>query len=197
MRPEREALLRHLKQFGEKSDRAATAHAEKMLNITADTGLMLWMLIRAMAPRSVLEVGTSNGYSTIWWADAVPDGARLVTLEADQQKLAMARANFQEAGLAGRIELVPGDAREFLKTARARDWDLIFLDADRKRYVNWWPDLFRILAEDGLLVVDNALDKADELEGFRSVVAATSGSRQVLVPIGNGELFIQHDRDLL
>lgn len=68
-----------------------------------------------------------------------------------------------------------------------------FLDAERSEYVRYWPDLTCMLSPEGLLVVDNAVDKAPELENFRRAVAATCGVRQVLVPIGNGELVIQKD----
>lgn len=63
MSPGREVFLSQLKAFGEANDREAASRADKMLNITADTGLFLWMLIRAWKPRRLLEVGTSNGYS--------------------------------------------------------------------------------------------------------------------------------------
>lgn len=192
---ERETFLKHLKKFGEENDRTVATRAEKMLNITGETGLLIGMLIRAWKPGRILEVGTSNGYSTIWWADALTDpGQVLVTLEANPAKVAQAIENFQHVGVADRIQVVPGDAGTFLRTAEEGAWDLIFLDAERSEYVGYWPDLVRILASDGLLIVDNAVDKAAELEDFRRVVADTPGFRQVLMPIGNGELFVQRDR---
>lgn len=194
MNTEREVFLQRLKALGEENDRTAATRAEKMLNITADTGWMLWMFIRAWKPRRILEVGTSNGYSTLWWADALRDPAQvLVTLEVNPDKVGQATQNFQRAGVADRIRVVPGDAGVFLRTSEAGAWDLIFLDAERREYVKYWPDFMRILASDGLLIVDNAVDKAEELTNFRQVVADTSGYRQVLVPIGNGELFIQRE----
>jgi predicted O-methyltransferase YrrM len=194
MNAEREAFLARLKAFGETHDRRVLTRAEKMLNITADTGLFIGMLIRSWKPRRILEVGTSNGYSTIWWADALTDaGQVLVTLEVNPSKLAQAAANFEQAGVADRIHLVPGDAADFLRRSEPDSWDLIFLDAERSEYVRYWPDLTRILTTDGLIIVDNAVDKADELAAFRQVVEGTVGYRQVLVPIGNGELFVQRD----
>lgn len=197
MNRDRETFLRHLKQFGEENDRTAASRAEKMLNITEDTGLMIGMLIRAWKPARILEIGTSNGYSTIWWADALTDaGQRLVTLELNPHKVVQAMENFQRAGVADRIEIVSGDAAAFLQAADADAWNLIFLDAERSHYVGYWSDLIRILAPDGLLIVDNALDKAAELAEFRRLVANTEEFRHVLVPIGNGELFIQRDHPL-
>ncbi len=191
MSPERELFLSRLKAFGEANDRVAASRSDKMLNITADTGLFLWMLIRARKPRRLLEVGTSNGYSTIWWADALNEpGQTLITLEANPKKVVQARANFKEAEVADRIELIEGDAGHFLRAAETASFDWVFLDSERSEYVGWWPDLLRVTAADGLIIVDNAVDKATEIEAFVNVVQSTPGVRQVLVPIGNGELFI-------
>ncbi len=192
MEREREALLERLKRFGEENDARVTDRADKMLNITRDTGLLLWMVLRAMKPAQVLEIGTSNGYSTIWWADALSDAAQeLVTLEINPKKAELARRNFKEAGVESRVTLLVEDAGSYLKRAPTESVDFLFLDSERGEYVGWWPDLQRVLAPRGLLVVDNAVDKAAELVAFRERVAATAGVSEVLVPIGNGELFIQ------
>ena len=191
MTPDRERFLSRLKAFGEANDRTAATRAEKMLNITEDTGWFLWMLLRAQRPQRLLEVGTSNGYSTIWWADALTDRhQRLVTLENNPAKVTQARANFLESGVVDQVELVECDAGAFIRDSSPHSFDWVFLDSERSLYVPWWPDLLRLLTPPGLIVVDNAVDKALELEDFRHVVAATPGVRQVLVPIGNGELFI-------
>ncbi|MGC8489818.1 MAG: O-methyltransferase [Clostridia bacterium] len=192
MDPQREALLARLKQFGDENDTHATVRAEKMLNITADTGLLLWMVIRAMRPDRILEIGTSNGYSTIWWADALCEASQqLTTVELNPWKAELARKNFTEAGVADRIRMVVEDAGDYLRNSPSLSVDFLFLDSERSEYVKWWPDMVRILAPRGLLVVDNAVDKADELVQFREVVQSTAGVEEVLVPIGNGELFIQ------
>lgn len=189
---QREALLARLKQFGEENDTHVTVRAEKMLNITADTGLLLWMVIRAMRPDRILEIGTSNGYSTIWWADAlVEESQQLTTVELNPWKAELARKNFAEAGVADRIRMVVEDAGDYLRNSPSASVDFLFIDSERSEYVEWWPDMVRILAPRGLLVVDNAVDKADELVQFRDVVQGTAGVEEVLVPIGNGELFIQ------
>ena len=186
----REEFLALLKAWGEANDVAAPDRAHKMLNITGDTGLFLWMVLRAWRPARLLEVGTSNGYSTIWWADSLAAGASLVTLERDPRKIEAARKNFREAGVEDRISAVEGDADAYLRQAPAASFDWIFLDSDRDAYVGWWPEVLRLLRPDGLVVVDNAVDKAAEVVAFREVVDRTAGVRQVLVPIGNGELFI-------
>ena len=194
MDEKREAFLARLKRLGEENDLRAASRNEKMLNITADTGLLFWMLTRAWQPRRILEVGTSNGYSTIWWADALTSpGQELITLENHPAKVALARRNFAEASVAERIQVVEGDAGAFLREALAQSFDLIFLDSERSEYVGWWPDLLRVLRPHGLLIVDNAVDRAAELKDFVRVAQATRGIRLVLVPIGNGELLLQKE----
>lgn len=192
MNREREAVLERLKHFGEENDARVGARAEKMLNITADTGLLLWMVIRSMEPARLLEIGTSNGYSTIWWADALTGPAQeLTTVELNPWKAELARKNFEEAGVSDRIRLVVEDAGDYLRNAPSASVDFLFLDSERSEYLDWWPDICRVLAPRGLLVVDNAVDKAAELAPFRERVRETDRVLAVLVPIGNGELFIQ------
>jgi predicted O-methyltransferase YrrM len=138
-----------------------------MLNITPDTGEFLAVLVKAMQARRILEIGTSNGYSTLWLADAAAsiDGA-VTTMEMSPQKIAMARQNFERAGLAQRITQREGDAGALLEQLGDGAFDLVFLDSRRSAYLDWWPALKRILRAGGLLVVDNATSHADEMADF-------------------------------
>jgi predicted O-methyltransferase YrrM len=161
-----------------------------MLNITADTGPFLSILIQNCKARRVLEVGTSNGYSTLWLADALTrtDGT-VVTIELQDHKVAKAKENFVRSGLNERIQQIQGDAGEYLKKAARESFDLIFLDSDREQYADWWSDLMAVLKPGGLLVVDNATSHAHELREFNSIVEQ-SQFMSSLVPLGNGELLI-------
>src|SRR5215471_3828602 len=99
-------LLERLAQLGEDNDARETARPRRMLNITPDTGRLLWILIQATRATRILEVGTSNAFSTIWLADAArATGGRVTTLEVDPGKVALARANLGRAGLADRVEI--------------------------------------------------------------------------------------------
>src|SRR5712691_1466390 len=92
------ALLEKLAVIGEDNDARETARPRRMLNITRDTGRLLWILIRATRATRVLEVGTSNAFSTIWLADAArTTGGRVTTLELNSEKIALARANLATA----------------------------------------------------------------------------------------------------
>jgi predicted O-methyltransferase YrrM len=139
----------------------------------------------------VLEIGTSNGYSTIWLADAAEVvGGRLVSLEIEPDRTAQARENLQRAGVDAFVELRTQDAGEALRAFGDDAFDLIFLDAERPHYVSYWPDLVRTLRPRGLLVVDNTLSHAKELVDFSELVYSSDGVTSTLVTVGAGVLLI-------
>jgi predicted O-methyltransferase YrrM len=181
-------LLAELAAFGDAHDGDAANRATRMLNITPDTGAFLAVLVKAMRARRILEIGTSNGYSTLWLADAVAsiDGD-VTTIEMSSQKIAMARQNFERAGLDDRITQLDGDAGVHLQQFAHDEFDLVFLDSQRSAYLGWWPDLKRILRAGGLLVVDNATSHAEEMAAFTAAVQADRGFTTSLVPVGKGE----------
>ena len=124
-------FLEKLAKTGEDNDARETARPRRMLNITRDTGRLLWMLVRAMGATRILEVGTSNAFSTIWLADAVRSaGGRVTTLELKPEKITLARANLASAGLERVVEIIEGRAADTLSTLPG-PFDVAFLDADR------------------------------------------------------------------
>jgi predicted O-methyltransferase YrrM len=148
-------------------------------------------LARATGARSVLELGTSNGYSTIWLADAVrATGGRLTTIEIDDTRGAMAAANLARARLRNFVDLCVQDAGEALRSSNDDQWHLIFLDAERPAYVDYWPDLQRVLRPGGLLAVDNVLSHADEVSAFRTLISTTPGVCEAPAPTGSGLLLV-------
>lgn len=184
-----QALKDELARFGADNDARESARGRRMLNITPDTGEFLAVLVRFGVARRVLEIGTSNGYSTLWLAEAAAaiDG-HVTTLEFAGDKVAMARANFARSGLAEHVTLVHGDAGPWLVQAAEDSIDLLFLDSDRGQYAGWWPQLRRVLRPGGLLVVDNATSHAEEMEPLRALLEADVNFSTSLVPVGNGEL---------
>ncbi len=184
-------LVKELEQFGKENDARAKDHSQKMLNITPDTGQFLLLLIRAMKAKRVLEIGTSNGYSTLWLAHAIqPLGGSVATLEISPSKADLARANFARAGLQAWIDLKVGDAGEFIRQQTNAVFDFVFLDSDREAYVAWWRDLQRVLVSGGLLVSDNAVSHVHEMADFVRAVEQAPGYLTSLVPVGNGELLV-------
>ena len=107
--PSLQALLRELEAFGQQNDQTISERPRRMLNITRDTGEFLSVIILAMDARRILEIGTSNGYSTLWLASAARaiDG-HVTTIELSEFKIALATRNFERSGLAGTIRQVRG-----------------------------------------------------------------------------------------
>jgi predicted O-methyltransferase YrrM len=181
------AFLDELARFGQDNDARETGRPRRMLNITPDTGRLLWILIRSARASRILEVGTSNGYSTIWLADAArAAGGRVVTLEADAGKVALARANLDRAGVADVVSIVPGRAADTLPGLPG-PFDLVFLDADRASYATYLELVVPKLAPGGLLVADNVVSHAAELAPYLGQVKSRLDLFSVTVPVGNGE----------
>ena len=183
-----QVLLSELERFGEANDNATTERPRRMLNITRDTGEFLSVLVQATAARRVLEIGTSNGYSTLWLANAArATGGAVTTVELSDYKVGLARQNFSRSGLAASITLVQDDAGRVLERAVDASFDLVFLDSERPEYPGWWPHLKRVLRPGGLLVVDNATSHPEQMAPFVALVKADTDFTTSLVPVGNGE----------
>ena len=183
-----QGLLSELERFGEANDNATAERPRRMLNITRDTGEFLSVLVQATSAQRVLEIGTSNGYSTLWLASgARARGGAVTTVEIADYKVGLARQNFSRSGLAASITLVQDDAGRMLKRAGDASFDLVFLDAERPEYPGWWLHLKRVLRPGGLLVVDNATSHPEQMAPFVALVKADADFTTSLVPVGNGE----------
>ncbi|MFB2862056.1 O-methyltransferase [Aeromonas sp. MdU4] len=186
-----EQLKRELELFGEQNDRVQPDRASKMLNITSDTGQLLAVLVQTRGAQTVLEIGTSNGYSTLWLAEAVRRlEGHVTTIERDDEKRILAHDNFQRAGMEPWITLLAGDAGALLPTLPQAGYQLIFLDSDRQYYRVWWPQIRRLLAPRGLLVVDNAISHRSEMMEWMNDVAQDPAFVTSLVPVGKGEWLV-------
>ncbi|WP_148861323.1 O-methyltransferase [Marinobacter fonticola] len=181
-------LKRELEIFGQQNDRTVTGREGRMLNITRDTGEFLSVLVRATGARDLLEIGTSNGYSTLWLAEAAKvTGGRVTTVEYLESKYRLAAESFAKAGLAQHIELLHADAADILKRTPDASVDFLFLDSDRAEYVAWFADIKRVLRNRGLLVVDNAVSHEQQMMPFIELLQSDAAFTTSLVPVGKGE----------
>ncbi|GIO25420.1 O-methyltransferase [Ornithinibacillus bavariensis] len=187
-----ERLLNELESFGLENDINVKEDSPKMKNITKDTGQFLSLLIKSSKVKNVLEIGTSNGYSTIWIAkNFINSDAHVTTVEIDDRKIVMARANFRRANLEKYVTSHHEDAGAFLKRQANETFDFIFLDSDRSHYIDWWEDLNRVLQRNSLMIVDNANSHREEVADFIKLIQSSESHDSLIVSVGKG-VFIIH-----
>jgi predicted O-methyltransferase YrrM len=124
--------------------------------VSAAQGKWLHLLARAIGARRILEIGTLGGYSGIWLARALPTGGRLTTLELDAAHAEVARRNFVRAGLGDAIEIRLGPALQTLPTLRG-PFDLIFIDADKPGYTEYFGWAVQLARPGSLIIADNVV----------------------------------------
>ena len=180
-------LLSALEQFGRENDARETDRQRKMLNLDRDTAALVHILVAAGNRRGVLEIGTSNGYSTLWLSHALQSSpiARITSIELDATKIEMARENLQRAGLGDRVALMHGDASEIVKTLSG-PFDCVLFDADRISAPGQLHTLLPKLAPNVVLLCDNVLSHPREVADYLSAVGRLSDFVSLTVPVGKG-----------
>ena len=146
---------------------ASAAGGLPAINVAPNQGKFLAMLAQLQKARSILEIGTLGGYSTIWLARALPAGGRLVTLEADLAHANVARANIANAGLAGVVDLRLGPALDTLPQIAAEGlgpFDFIFIDADKPAYPEYFAWAMKLSKRGSLIIADNIVRKVGVID---------------------------------
>ncbi len=181
------SVLADVAAFGLENDARVTERGHRMLNVTPDTGRLLRILVQVSGARRILEIGTSNGYSTLWlaWAATETDG-HVDSIDASSEKLAMAQANLVRAGLADRVTLHRGPAATVLANLPG-GFEFIFLDADRSNYLTYLDMLLPQSLDGRLLVTDNVVSHATELEAYLTRLRSDPLLESVTLPVGKGE----------
>jgi predicted O-methyltransferase YrrM len=129
-------------------------------NVSPNQGKLLLLLAQIQRAHTILEIGTLGGYSTIWLARALPDGGRLITLEADPKHAEVARANIERAGLADRVEVRVGRALDTLPQLVAEGcgpFDMIFIDADKPSNPDYFAWALKLSRRGTLIIADNVV----------------------------------------
>jgi predicted O-methyltransferase YrrM len=179
-------LLAELEALGRANDARETDRAKKLLNLERDTAHLISIMVRAGRRTRILEIGTSNGYSTIWLAwSAHIVGGRVWSIDREPGKHKSADANLRRAGLRERVELLTGDATEMVK-GLAGPFDLVFFDADRVSAAEQLRLLAPKLSAGALVLADNALSHPEEIADYLVAVQALPGFEHVIVPVGKG-----------
>lgn len=168
--------------------------------ISAEQGKLLQVLLAAIGARRVLEIGTLGGYSALWMARALPPDGRLVTLEIDSDRAALARRFVEKAGSERQIEVREGDARALLAVMAdegTEPFDAAFIDADKESYVEYLDRSLELVRPGGLILTDNAFrdgrvldDDPDEATrgvlAYNARVASDPRLVSTIIPVRDG-----------
>ena len=124
---------------------------------------LLKFLLTLSKPKNVLEVGTAIGFSALLMSEYASGDCHITTIEKYEKRIPIARENFKKAGKEDMITLLEGDAIEILKELDG-PYDMIFMDAAKGQYINFMPDILRLLSPGGMLISDNVLQDGDIIE---------------------------------
>jgi caffeoyl-CoA O-methyltransferase len=178
-------LLRRLHDFGRK---------ERMLNIPAYDGRLLQMLVRMTDAKNILEIGTSNGVSTIWMGLVLKDtGGHITTLEIDPKKVELAGKNFTEAGVAEVITIMEGDALKALPKLTG-SFDLVFIDAAKEQYKDYLDAIYDKIPSGGVIVAHNAVRQARSMQNYLDHVQDHPSLDTVVLQTGNDGMALSYKR---
>ena len=180
------AFLTELYEIGKQNDAREQERSKKMLNLEPETAQFLHILIRSSRRTRLLEIGTSNGYSTIWlaWAASLT-GGQVISIDHDADKQAKADTNLRRAGLREVVTLRCGDATEIVARLPG-PFDCVFFDADRYSAPAQLSLLMPKLTPDVLILADNVLSHPTEIAAYLKALEALPQFDRVIVPIGKG-----------
>lgn len=126
------------------------------------------LLLAMKKPMSILEIGCAIGFSALLMSEYAPEGCRITTIEKYEKRIPVAKENFKRAGKEDCITLLEGDALELL-TKLEGTYDFIFMDAAKGQYINFLPEILRLMPEGGILLSDNVLQDGDVIQSRYAV----------------------------
>ena len=186
MRADLRDLLADLHERGQEHDARQERHDDKLRNLEPETAALLAVLVRSSGRRRLLEIGTSNGYSTIWlaWA-AGATGGRVTSVERDPGRRGLADENLRRASLRELVDLRLGDAAKVVGDLSGL-FDLVFFDADRVSAPAQLDLVVPKLAPDVMILADNVLSHPEEVAGYLEALEGLPGFDRIVVPVGKG-----------
>lgn len=187
------ALLDELYAEGKAFDATQADRRHRRRNLEPEAAELLTLILRIADARDIVEIGTSNGYSTLWLAAAAQATGGAVTT-VDIAPPTDAPDNAERAGLASLITFETADGGDFLARRPTASVDLLFLDADRPEYPGWWPHPRRVLRPGGVLAIDNVLSHPGEVAPFLALIAADPAFTASTVAVGKGLHVAVRDR---
>jgi predicted O-methyltransferase YrrM len=166
--------------------KAAKAAKLPAIQVSSVEGKLLHLLARILGARKILEIGTLGGYSTIWMARALPDGGRIITLEADPKHAEVARKNFTRAGVESKVELRLGKALDTLPQVAAEGlgpFDLVFIDANKSNMPEYFAWSLKLARVGSIIIADNVVREGAVLDA-KSKDPDIQGIRRFLEMVG-------------
>ena len=160
-----------------------------MMNVPPNDGRMLRILAEAANAKKVVEIGTSNGYSGLWFCLALKvTGGKLITHEIDARRANLARQNFKRAGVDDIVTLVEGDAHQQVTKLTEPDIDIIFVDADKEGYPDYLKKLLPLVRPGGLIIAHNVSTRTTRGGLYDYINAVTTNAKldTVFFELGNG-----------
>jgi predicted O-methyltransferase YrrM len=186
MDPYLRSQLEAIFQQGQVNDAQQIPHQQRLLNLEPETAQFISFLVRSTGRARILEIGTSNGYSTIWLAwSARQTNGRVLSIDREPQKQKQADANLRRAGLRNLVELRCGDATSIV-TELSGPFDCVFFDADRLSAPAQLALLLPILTPNALLLADNVLSHPQEIAEYLAAINALQDFEHMIIPLGKG-----------
>lgn len=130
----------------------------------------LRVMLTISRPLNILELGCAIGYSAILMSEYLPEGGHITTIENYDRRIVEAKANIEMAGLSSKITLLEGDAMEVMKDLESENYDFVFMDAAKAQYINFLPEVMRLMKPGAILIADNVLQDGDIIESRYGVI---------------------------
>ena len=180
----------------EKTRQVSVESQDRMLAITKETGELFNMILHIKKAKTVLEIGTSTGYSTIWCAEAIKNqSGKIITIEQNISKIKRAKDNFRKAKLDNFITILEGTAMQILTELKLRKeydkyFDFVLIDADKENVIEYFDLILPMVSIGGIIVTDNMLYPEKYQESMKKLsehIKKHPNLKTTTSPIGNGE----------
>ena len=180
----------------EKTRQVSIEPQDRMLAITKETGELFNMILHIKKAKTVLEIGTSTGYSTIWCAEAIKNqSGKVITIEQNISKIKRAKDNFRKANLDNFITILEGTAMQILtelklKKEHNRYFDFVLIDADKENIIEYFDLILPMVSIGGIIVTDNMMYPEKYQESMKKLsehIKKHPNLKTITSPIGNGE----------
>jgi len=180
MKKELKYYLNTLRAYGFKND---------IPNVTDEVGKFLNMLIQVKKPKSILEIGCANGYSTIWMAEVAEKvGAKIHTIDHSAPTYAEAQKNLAEVELSEVVEFHFGDAMEVVSQMDAGlKFDFVFVDGEKASYLDFWKAIQHRLIPGAVIIFDDMMAFPEKTKSFHDFIQSAEGVDKLLIPIDKND----------